>query len=785
MIRAVTLRGLLALAIVVIAAAAAAAQTEPTATLSGRVVLALDGTAVHGATIIIVGTRRTATTDDEGTFTITNVPAGTFEVIAQREHLSADRQTVTLGPGATVEVAFALGLEALHENISVTASATGVSTTFDSFSSVMSLDSLELALSRGPTLGETLAGQPGVALRSFGPGSSRPIIRGFDGDRVLIMQDGVRTGDLSSQSGEHGVSLDPSGLERIEVVKGPATLLYGSNAIGGVVNAITPQESFRATPFDGAIGGFSLDGGSNNGQVGGSGNVQYGSGQWTVWAGGGSRRSGDYASPLGTVANSSTVLHNGRAGVGWTGDHAYVGLGAHVERSRFGVPFAGELHGHLHGDEQDHASDDDHDELDIDLLSNRREVRFDAGLRELTRPFVHNVKVVLASTRYDHDELEVSGGSETVGTRFNNATETLRVEVEQHRVGRLTGRLGGEWFSRRYDAQGEEALSPATKQRTLSAFAYEELDFGRTRLQFGGRFEHIRYRPGERPAGGHDHGEDDAGHDEGSDGHADDHDHAAPDARARSFDAVSASVGLHRAIGDSAAFVVNATTAARAPAIEELYNFGPHVGNLAFEIGHPDLDIERTLGLDVSLRRRSGPLTGEINLFAYDISNFVYLDFTGELVDALREMEYRQGDSRFLGAEISGEYEFGPDIHLSASVSSVRATLSDTGEPLPRIPPVSGRIRLEIPWRDFSFDPEVVLAAPQRRTFRDETDTDGYALLNLGATWFIVRGHATHAITVSGRNLTNTEYRNHTSFLKDFAPEMGRTLTATYTVRFF
>ena len=145
MIRAVTLRGLLALAIVVIAAAAAAAQTEPTATLSGRVVLALDGTAVHGATIIIVGTRRTATTDDEGTFTITNVPAGTFEVIAQREHLSADRQTVTLGPGATVEVAFALGLEALHENISVTASATGVSTTFESFSSVMSLDSLELA----------------------------------------------------------------------------------------------------------------------------------------------------------------------------------------------------------------------------------------------------------------------------------------------------------------------------------------------------------------------------------------------------------------------------------------------------------------------------------------------------------------------------------------------------------------------------------------------------------------------------------------------------------------
>jgi iron complex outermembrane receptor protein len=782
MIRAVSLRGLLVLAILAIAAGQAAAQSATGgATLSGRVLLTPDDVPVHGATVIVVGTRRTASTDDEGRFTIANLPAGTFEVIVQREHLSADRQTVSLAPGATVEVAFALGLEALHENISVTASATGVSTTFDSFSSVMSLDSLELALSRGATLGETLAGQPGVAVRSFGPGSSRPIIRGFDGDRVLIMQDGVRTGDLSSQSGEHGVSLDPAGLERIEVVKGPATLVYGSNAIGGVVNAITPQEAFRATPFDGAIGGFSVDSGSNNGQAGGSGNIQYGKGPWTIWAGGGSRRSGDYSSPLGTVENSSTLLHNGRFGGGWTGAHTYVGVGANVERSRFGVPFAGELHGHHHDGEEQH--EDDHDALEIDLLSNRREVRLDTGLRELSNAFVHNVKAVFASTRYDHDELEVEGGRQTVGTRFNNATDTLRLEVEQQRAGRLTGRIGAEWFSRRYDAQGEEALSPATRQRTVSAFAYEELDFGRTRLQFGGRFEHTRYRPGERPAGGHDHDELDAGHDHAEEEHG--HDHEAPDARPRSFDAVSASIGLHRELGETSAFVVNATTAARAPAIEELYNFGPHVGNLAYEIGHPDLGVERTLGLDVSFRRRSGPLTGEINLFAYDISNFVYLDYTGEFIGVLREMEYRQGDSRFFGAEVSGEYEFGPDIHLSASVSSVRATLSETGEPLPRIPPVSGRIRLEIPWRDFSFDPEIVLTAPQRRTFRDESSTDGSALLNLGATWFIVRGHATHAITVSGRNLMNTEYRNHTSFLKDFAPEMGRTLTATYTVRFF
>lgn len=782
MIRDVLLRGFAGVALLAGALAAAGeatAQTAPdTGTVTGRVVLAVDGSPVHGATVVVVGTRRSATTDETGGFRIDSVPVGTHEVIAQREHLSADRQTVTVTAGETVEIAFALGLEARHESIAVTASAVGISTTFDSFSSVSSLDSLDLALARGPSLGETLAGQPGVALRSFGPGSSRPIIRGFDGDRVLIMQDGVRTGDLSSQSGEHGVTIDPAGLERIEVVKGPATLLYGSNAIGGVVNAITPQEAFRATPFDGAIGGFSVDTASNNGQAGGSGTVQYGRGPWTVWAGGGSRRSGDYASPRGVVENSGTVLHNGRFGAGWTGSRVYASAGVNLERSRFGVPFAGLFHG---GHAHDHADEaDDHDdELEIDLRSTRRELRFDAGLRDLAHAFAHNVKVIFASTGYDHEELELERGVESVGTRFENDTQTLRIEVEQQRVGRLTGRLGVEWLGRDYRAEGAEALSPPTRQRALSAFAYEEVDFGRTRLQFGGRFEHTRYRPGDRPASGHQHDE----HAHEADEHDDEHE--APPVVSRSFDGVSGSIGLHRAIGETGAFVVNATTAARAPALEELYNFGPHVGNLAYEIGNPQLALERTLGLDVSFRRRAGAFTGEANVFVYDVANFVYLDFTGELVGGLREVEFRQDDSRFVGAELTGEIEFGPDVHLSASVSSVRAELTSTGEPLPRIPPVSGRIRLEIPWRGLSFDPEIVWAAPQRRVFRDETSTAGYALLNLGATWFIVRPHATHAITLGLRNVTNTEYRNHTSFLKEFVPEMGRSVKATYTVRFF
>ncbi len=791
-----------ALAATLLLASPLSAQTRPaTGAVAGRVTLAADGSAVHGATVIVVGARRDTTTDATGTFSIENVPVGTYEVIAQREHLSAGRQTVTVTAGGRASLEFALTIEALHENISVTASASGTSTTFDAFSSITSLDSLELAQRRGATVAEALAGEPGIALRSFGPGSARPIIRGFDGDRVLIMQDGVRTGDLSSQSGDHGVSLDPASLERLEVVKGPATLLYGSNAIGGVVNAITPQEMFRTSPFAGALGGVALDTASNNGQLGGSGNVQYGNGPWMVWAGGGARRTGDYASPLGTVENSATDLRTGRFGVGWTGQRAFFSAGGQVERHRFGVPFASEFHGHSHADEDDDHDDeghDDHDAFDIDLLSNRRELRFDTGLRHLDRTFIDNVKLTAAGTNYRHDELEVENGRETIGTRFLNDTRSLRLELEQKRTGRLTGRIGADWLGRDYRADGIEALSPRTTQHAFSAFAYEELGFGRVRLQFGARVETNRFRPGERPGSGHDHDDDD--HDDSHDDHDDDdhgaeehddhdhdhdHEHEAPAVRDRNFTAASGSFGVHTDLGNDTAFVVNLTTASRAPAIEELFNFGPHVGNLAYEIGNPDLGIERTLGIDLSLRRRAERVSGELNAFVYNVRDFVFLDFTGAMVDGLREVEFRQGDARFVGAEASTDIELGGHVHLEASVSTVHARLTASREQLPRIPPVSGRVRLEIPWKGFAITPELVVAASQSRVFRDETPTDGYALLNIGASYFVVRGHATHQVTLAGRNLANTEYRHHTSFLKDYAPEMGRSVKLTYSVRFF
>jgi iron complex outermembrane receptor protein len=748
--RAASVRGVLFAMVALAATGSVAWAQATTGTIIGSVTLE-NGDPVHGATVIVVGARRTATSGEDGKYEITNVPVGTYEVVAQRQHFTAARQAATVAAGQSLTLDFKISLAAHHEEVTVTTSASGVGTAFESFSSVKSLDSLELAKNRGATITDSLAGQPGITVRSFGSGNARPIIRGFDGDRILIMQDGVRTGDLSSQSGDHGVSIDPAGLERIEVVRGPATLLFGSNAIGGVVNAISPQDAFRAQPFTGLMGGVSVDAGSANGQGGVSANVQSGRGPWLVWAGGGTRRTGDYDTPGGPVDNSATQLHNGRFGVGWTGARAFFTAGGQIENHRFGIPFAATFEGE--------------EGVDVDIKADRRDVRIDAGLHNLAHAFLDALRVTFAYTDYAHDEVEIEDGEEFLGTAFTNKTSNLRAELEQKRQGRLTGRLGFEWFGRDYTSVGAEALAPPTTQSAASAFAYEEMDFGRFHLQFGGRVERNAYEPGERPAP--------------------EEEEAPPTPRNRTFTGASGAFGVRADLGRSAAFVVNVTGASRAPALEELYNFGPHIGNLTFEIGNPDLELERTTGLDVSLRSRSERVRGEASVFLYNISNFVFLDITDEVEDNLRVAQFVQGDSRFVGFEAGGDIDLARGVHLNVGVSAVRATLTETDEAVPRIPPVTGRIELELPWRQLSFSPEVVIRARQDRVFRDETPTDGSTVLNLGVTYFVVRGHATHAITFKAFNLTNEAYRSHTSFIKDLALEMARGARVTYTVRFF
>lgn len=761
--------GAAVIAAALILAPAAAAQN--TGSIRGQVTFETTGDPVHGAVIVVVGAGRTATTDADGGFEIRNVPAGTYELVAQREHLSTTRQSVTVQPEQQAEARFALRLQPIHEELTVTATPTGESTTFEAFNSIQSLDSFDIARSTAHSVAELVQRAPGVEIRSFGPGSERPVIRGFDGDRVLILQDGIRTGDLSSQSGDHGTTIDPGALDRIEIVRGPATLLYGSNAVGGVVHALTPQEAFRRTPFEGLRGQFLTDGGSGNGQAAANANVQYGHARWMLWGGGGARRAGDYSTPEGIVENSASRLSSGRVGLGYTGQRASFGVGYGVEEGRYGIPFAGDFH--THGDNDDDDGHDEDEELFIDIAPRRQNVRVDFGLREMQGGFADSLRATVNYLDWQHDELEIEDGIESLGTRFNNDTLSVRAELEQRRAGRLSGRIGLSGEFREYAAAGEEALAPDTAQRAFGVFAYEQLDFGPARLMFGARFDRTSYDTEERE--GNDHAHDD-----------DDHDIEPPATRDRAFTGASGSIGLHVDIAPRTALVTTLTRSYRAPALEELYNFGPHFGNLAFEIGNTDLERESSIGLEASLRHRSPRARAEFNVFHYHIDNFVFPSASQrETIDGFFVTEFLQGDSRFTGFDTQGSVSLHEHLWVNLGVGFVRARLAETSEYVPRIPPLHARLSLEVPYRSFTFTPELSWTARQDRLFRNETATDGYAILNLNASYVLARPHVAHIFSLSGHNLTNELYRRHTSFIKDLAPEMGRSVRFSYGIRFF
>lgn len=743
-----------ALALLILTALRLAAAPPPpppppvgNGSIRGKITLAANGSPVHGATITVSRTGRTSISNDDGTYEVLGLAPGSYQVVVHLQSLTDQSKSVTIpqdGGNATAD--FALQLAAVKETLTVTANG-NEQTTFESFQTVTSLDGVDLALNAKPSLGEVLEFQPGVAKRSFGPGTSRPVIRGFDGDRVLVMQDGVPTGALSSQSGDHGESIDAVSLERLEVVKGPATLLYGSNAIGGVVNAITGHHLRQDKPQDGLHGYITGSGGTANAQASGGGGFDLGIGNWSLWGSGSGQRTGDYHTPIGQILNSSTRSSNTTGGVGWFGNKTFFDAGYRYEEGSYGVPFAGEFDAHGH-DGADHPADEE-PPANIRLAFRRHNIRGTTGWKNADS-FFEGFRLSLNYSDWRHGELE-NGQEATV---FRNRQGTYRGVFNQRRTGRLTGSFGFQGAHRDYQTTGAEALAPPVRQDNIAFFGLEEVQLEKVRLQFGGRVENTRYKPAGLPN--------------------------------RSFTGFSGGAGINVPLATNTAFVANYTHSFRAPALEELYNNGPHVGNVTFEIGNPNLASERSNGLDLALRRQTSRMRAEANFFYYRLQNFVYLAPTGEEEDGLPQARYSQAGSRFMGTELSLDVALHNSLWLNLGSDYVNAELTSIGGiPVPRIPPLRGRVGVDYRKGGLSIKPFVRLANQQDRLFPTETRTAGYAVFNLNASYTLTRKHMVHIFGIDAFNLNDRLYRNHLSFIKDRAPEIGRGIRFTYTMRFF
>ena len=715
----------------------------------------------HQVSVMLTDLGLIVETDDDGRYRFENVPAGIHEIVAFQSTLDVEPALVDVTAGRTLFRDIMLRISPIRTEITVTATGRE-QTAFQAVQSVASLDAFDLSESMAASLGEVLDGELGISKRSFGVGNARPVVRGFDGDRVLVMQDGVGVGSLASQSGDHGEPIDASNVERIEVLKGPATLLYGSNAVGGVVNAISSHQEVHDQPHQGVRGQVSSVVGSANAYAGGSFNTEIGIGNWMIWAGGGGQRTGNYQTPIGTVDNSKSRISNGNAGVGWFTTRGFATMDYKANDGRYGIPFAGTFHGH------DESGEPDEGELDaVDIAMRRHNIRFTGGVRRLSS-WVEGFEFSLNYSDWNHDEVEIlDDARQQVGTTFENQMFAYRGVFTQGQTGVLRGSFGFQGAVRAYEARGEEALSPPVDQDTFAVFALEEMDLERVQLQIGGRVETNQYEPiGAivRPSGA---GEQ------------------LVDLPGRSFTGASAGLGARFDLWNGGAFVANYTTSFRSPALEELYNFGPHVGNLAFEVGNENLERERSNGVDFALRHQRGRVRGEANFFYYDFDRFVYLAPGDGVIDGLIEADYAQADARFLGTEMKLDLGFSDDVWLNLGMDAVDAELKATGESLPRIPPLRGTVGLDLRYAGLSVRPEVVMAAARSDIFTNETRTAGYTVLNLSASYTIPQQHFSHHLSVNVFNIGDRLYRNHVSFIKDLVPEIGRGVRFAYAVKYF
>ncbi len=653
----------------------------------------------------------------------------------------------------------------------------------------------ELTRSLRPTIGETLARQPGVSATSFGPNASRPVLRGFQGERVRILTDGIGSFDVSNTSVDHAVAINPLTAGRIEVLRGPAALLYGSSAIGGVVNVIDSriprQVPDEPVHLDGiATYGSAADERSLSGEVEAplSENfVVHVDGSWTKTD---DLRTGGYilTKPLRDIAAASDeeeIREDGRlknrlpnsaaeswevaGGFAFITDRGNLGMSVSHSENRYGVPSridVTEAHDHDHEgeDDHDHEGEEEHGHSHEDVTLKMRQTRADLRGEVATNGgFLDSIRLRAGWADYRHDEIEPSG---EIGTTFKNQSMESRLEFIQARQGGWDGAFGAQFFTRRFQAVGEEKFLPKNETNQFGVFTLQSLDLGDTRLEAGGRFEH-------------------------TDLHADADADLFTAGANRSFNALSGSLGISQAIVPGWRVGLNLSRSERAPSAEELFARGNHAGTQAFELGDPTFGKEKSWGVEGTLR---GEGTGyRVALSAYHnwFDGYIYDSIVDnsvcEAANGGTELEfpcfaYSQADARYYGFEAEAMVKLAQlgsyAINLDGVADYVRATIKGSG-PAPRIPPLRLLGGLEAQGDRLSARAEVEHVFEQDRIAATETPTDGFTMVNASLSFKPLAGNDRTLLMLSANNIFDVDARRHASVLKDYAPLAGRDIRVT------
>ncbi|MDY6947620.1 MAG: TonB-dependent receptor [Pseudomonadota bacterium] len=629
------------------------------------------------------------------------------------------------------------------------------------------------------TLGDTLNSLPGVNSDTFGGGASRPVIRGQTAPRVAVLSDSAVLLDASDISPDHAVTAEPLLIDRIEVLRGPATLLYGGGAIGGVVN-ILDKKIPNALPARRVAGSLGLRGGTvADEQAGAFEMTARASDHLVLHAEAMLREADDYRArglDESRVHGTFSESQNASLGLSWVGDRGFLGVAYSYRDDGYGIPghnheyeschpHGGTLHcgGHEEegGEEHDHEHDDEHEEVpEISLLSKRVDVR-----GELAEPFagVERIRLRASHTDYRHHELE----ERQIATTFLNEGYEVRIELQHRQIAGLRGVLGVQYTENDFSALGAEAFMPQVQSRTVGLFAVEHVELGeRWHLEFGGRQEWQKHSP-------------------------------TNDLRGRpEFDdsATSVSAAAIWEFVPDYSLTLSVTRSERLPHAQELYARGIHLATNTYECGlvpHPltcgglennaNLETETASNVELTLRRNVGDVTFALGAFRNDIDDYIYARTLDQFED-FRLIKYTQGDAEFTGAEAEATYRAGANLSVTVFGDYVRAELKDGGN-LPRIPAARYGTRLNASLQALSGELEYYRVDAQDDIAGFETVTPGYDMLNLTLSCN-VRGETGPTLYVRGTNLLDEVVWNHASYLAHVVPLPGRGVTAGLRMSF-
>jgi iron complex outermembrane receptor protein len=729
-----------------------AASELQNSTLTGVVIDEETGEPISYAYLFLEGINRGQTTHSDGTFTFKNIPNGTYSIKMQRIGYQTQSRTIEVPANDTLKITLPMTPTILNnEGIEVVGHRHRESSNhLENATQTISGQTLRQNLSL--TLANTLEDIPGLSTRSMGTAPGRPVMRGLGGERLMILQDGERTGDVSSQSSDHAVTLDPMSAEEIQIARGPTALEYGSNAIGGVINVVRNQ--VPSSHPDHIHGTATLQGETvNTGGAAGIELISPLSNNFALKIDGNLRSARNTDTPDGILENSGILSTNNSVGIGYIRPWGHAGLASSLYLNNYGIP-PDSLGGHPNG-------------VNIEMEKIQIEGK--------TEIFVNNsifekLQIDLSHKSYYHQEIESTG---ITGTEFGVLTSNASLKADHKAFSIFDEGKIGIWAERKnYAVNGTR--TPDSDSYSFSGFIIEEKDIGSLHLEIGARLDHTTSLPD-----------------------IENQSIRGREIRDRSFTALASSANAVYNFGGGFFTGASIIHSFRAPSQEELFSQGPHLASYSFEVGNPDLDPERGLGKEIYFRYRKTSVRAELTAFHNGFTNYNYARNTGQRSSQNQSLfvyQFTGTEAVLSGIEFSSQFKLTNHWALSASASythgkrklfkNEQSSSSEEWKPLPMIPPFKGNVELSYIYNQLKVGTKTRIAAAQKRTGEFENSTDGYTVFNLFSQYRFEKWDLLHTVSLNANNIFNTTYREHLSRIKEIYPQPGRNISILYRVYF-